>query len=207
MKRSILITVGVAALILLLGGAGFVGGRLMSGPDVNSDDPMMRVSGSDDVRTDLGVLLDVGPAAELPDAPSDVSGPFLRREDNSLFVGTGSFSAVLVDGKWELRHDGPVVEVIATHDTLIYLDDTLLQLGGVAPSGPVKQDLTPGSLAEIDNAPIIIHHHPNILWDRLLSPIPIIHSAASKLRSFAFGGVPIQILSFGVQTVSTLLLR
>jgi len=155
MKRSILITVGVAALILLLGGAGFVGGRLLSGPDVSSDDPVMRVSGSDDVRTDLGVLLDVEPAAELPNAPADVSGPFIRRENNSLFVGTGSFSGVLVDGKWELRHDGPVVEVIATHDTLVCRDDMVQQLGGVAPSGPVKQVLRPGSLDEIDETHII----------------------------------------------------
>ena len=155
MKRSTKITVGVAALVLLQGGAGFVGGRLMSGPDVSSDDPVMRVSGSDDVKTGAGVLLDVEPAAELPDAPADVSGPFIRREDNSLFVGTGSFSGVLVDGKWELRHDGPVVEVVATHDTLVYRDDTLQQLGGVAPSGPIQQDLTPGSLAEIDETHII----------------------------------------------------
>lgn len=155
MKRSILITVGVAALILLLGGAGFVGGRLMSGPDVSSDDPVMRVSGSDDVRTDLGVLLDLEPAAEMPDAPADATAPFLRREDNSLFVGTGTMSGVLVDGKWQLRHDGPVVEVVATHDTLIYRDDTLQQLGGVASSGPVQQDLTPGTLDEIDETHIV----------------------------------------------------
>jgi hypothetical protein len=150
MKRSILITVGVAALVLLLRGAGFVGGRLMSGPDVSSDDPVMLLSGSDDVRTDSGVLLDVEPAAEMPDVPADVAEPFLRREDNSLFVGTGTMSGVLVDGKWQLRHDGPVVEVVATHDTRIYRDDMFKQLGGVAPSGPFQQVLNPGSLDEID---------------------------------------------------------
>ncbi len=150
MKRSIMITVGVAALVLLQGGAGFVGGRLLSSPDVSSDDQDFLVSGSGDVKTGSGVLLDVEPAAEIPDAAADVMGPFLRREDNSIFIGTGKLSGVLVGGKWEIRHDGPVVEVVATHDTLVYRDDMFKQLGGAAPSGPVKQVLTPGSLDEID---------------------------------------------------------
>lgn len=150
MKRSFLIIGGVAALVLLLGGAGFVGGRLLSSPDVSSDDQEFLVVGSGDVKTGSGVLLDVEPAAEMPDAPADVAGLFLRRENNSLFVGTGTLSGILVDGKWEQRHDGPVVEVVATHDTLIYRDDMFKQLEGVAPSGPVKQVLAPGSLDEID---------------------------------------------------------
>jgi signal transduction histidine kinase len=96
-----------------------------------------------------GEKLNIQIAKEMPDEPADVAGLFVRREDNSLFVGTGSTSGVKVDGRWELHHDGPVVEVVTTHDTLIYRDDTLQQLGGVAPSGPIKQVLEPGSLDEI----------------------------------------------------------
>ncbi|UCC63234.1 MAG: HAMP domain-containing histidine kinase, partial [Anaerolineae bacterium] len=77
-------------------------------------------------------------------------GLFVRREDNGLFLGTGATSAVKVNGEWELRYDGPVVEVVTTHDTLIYRDETLGQLGGVAPSGPIQQVLKPGSLDELD---------------------------------------------------------
>jgi hypothetical protein len=94
-------------------------------------------------------LLDIEPADELPQSPADVSGIFLRREDNSLFVGTGNMSGVLVDGKWDVRHDGPAIEVVATHDTLIYRDDVFLRLGGAPPSGAIKQVLEPGSLDEL----------------------------------------------------------
>ncbi len=93
--------------------------------------------------------LDIQNAAEMPDTPADAGGLLVRRGDHSLFVGTGNLSGVLVDGEWKFDHDGPVVEVMVTDGTLIYRDDTLQQLGGVAPSGPIQQLLEPGSLAEI----------------------------------------------------------
>jgi signal transduction histidine kinase len=102
-----------------------------------------------------GKMLDIQNAGEMPDTPADVAGLFVRREDNSLFVGTGNLSGVKVGGnqggasRWDYHHDGPVVEVVTTHDTLIYRDDTLQQLGGVVPSGPIKQVLKPGSLDEL----------------------------------------------------------
>jgi hypothetical protein len=39
--------------------------------------------------------------------------------------------------------------VVATHETLIYRDDTLQQLGDDPPPGPVQQLLKPGSLDEL----------------------------------------------------------
>ena len=149
MKRSIWITSGVAAVVLLLAGAAFVGGRLLGSPDLTGANQNIIVSDSGDVKTSTGAFIETERAAEMPDVAADVAGVFVRREDNSLFVGTGNLSAVLVDGEWESHHDGPVVEVVTTHDTLIYRDDTLRQLEGVAPAGPIKQDLKPGSLDEL----------------------------------------------------------
>ncbi len=149
MKRSIVVTSSVA-LLTLLGGAAFVGGRLLGGPDVSSDKQGAIVSGPGGEKIGTGVTFETEPADEMPDTPPDVAGIFVRREDNSLFVGTGNLSGVLVDGKWELRHDGLAIEVLTTHDTLIYHDDIFEQLGGVAPSGPIKEVLKPGSLDEID---------------------------------------------------------
>lgn len=151
MKRSIWITSGVAVLVLLLGGAAFVGGRLLGSPDLTVANQDIIVSDSGDVKTSTGAFIETERAAEMPDVAADVAGLFVRREDNSLFVGTGSLSAVLVDGEWKSHHDGPVVEVVTTHETLIYRDDTLRQLGGVAPSGSIKQVLKPGSLDELGN--------------------------------------------------------
>ncbi len=94
-------------------------------------------------------MLDIQNAEEMPDASADVDGLFVRREDGSLFVRTGNRSGVKVNGEWELHQDGPVVEIVTTHDTVIYRDDTLEQLGGVAPSGPIQQVLNPGTLDEL----------------------------------------------------------
>ncbi len=149
MKRSIWIASGVVALVLLLAGAGFVGGRLLGRSDLSSDNQHVIVSDSGGVVTTSGFMLEKEHAAEMPDAAPDVAGLFVRREDNSLFVGTGHMSGVKVDGEWELHHDGPVVEVVTTHDTVIYRDDTFQQLRGDPPSGPIQQVLTPGVVDEI----------------------------------------------------------
>ncbi len=153
MKRSIFIAGGVVVLVLLLGGAAFVGGRLLGSSDLTSDNQDVIVSDSGgEMITGKGVVVETEFAAEMPDVPPDVSGLFARREDNSLFVGTGTLT-FMIDG--DAKYDGPVVEVVTTHDTLIYRDDTLQQLGGVAPSGPVKQVLKPGSLDEIGQNDVI----------------------------------------------------
>lgn len=149
MKRSIWLAGGVVALVLLLGGAAFVAGRLLAAPVLTSDNQDALVSGSGDQKSGSAVQVDVKPAAEMPESPADVSGLFVRREDNNLFVGTGQLSAVLVDGKWKQYHDGPVMEIVTTHHTQIYRDNILQKLGGVAPSGSVQQVLEPGSVEEM----------------------------------------------------------
>jgi hypothetical protein len=148
MRRSVLLAGGMV-MILLLAGAAFVGGRLLSRSDPTGDPPDVIVSRSGDAVTTSGYMLDQEPAPEMPAAPADVAGLFVRREDNRLFVGTGNMSGVKVGDRWELHHDGPVLEVLATHETLVYRDDTLQQLDGDPPSGPVQQVLKPGSLDEL----------------------------------------------------------
>lgn len=96
-----------------------------------------------------GTMLDIQNAEDIPAAPADVAGLFVRREGDSLFVGTGISSGVKTDDGWEIHYDGPVVEVLVTGDTLVYRDDTLQQLGGVPPSGPIEQVIEPASLDEL----------------------------------------------------------
>jgi len=137
------------ALALLLGGAAYVGGRLLTATDLRSASQDQVLSGSGDTKSGSAVQVDVKPAPEMPESPADVSGLFVQREDNNLFVGTGQLSAVLVDGKWKQYHDGPVMEIVTTHHTQIYRDNLLQKLGGVAPSGSVQQVLEPGSVEEM----------------------------------------------------------
>jgi hypothetical protein len=72
-------------------------------------------------------------APELPDSPSDVNGVFARRQDNSLIVGTGNINLNVeirrtaggaIEPNVSLTADGPEIEVVVTHDTVIYREET-----------------------------------------------------------------------------------
>ena len=69
-------------------------------------------------------------APELPAGEPDLVGIFVRRQDNSLYLGTGNIKFHTIrenDGAqptFEAGYDGPVIEVVVTHDTVIYQDVT-----------------------------------------------------------------------------------
>ncbi len=124
MKKLIIIVGGIVVLALLLAGAAFVGGRLLNGQG------FARGPSSD--------RLDIQPAKELPQTAADLRGLFDHRQDNSIFVGTEKFA------------NGPIVEVVATTQTIIYCDVTSKQFIGRPPQGQkIQQVVEPGSLDEI----------------------------------------------------------
>ncbi len=58
---------------------------------------------------------------------------FVERQDNSILVGTGGVTLDVeviqgqggaIEPRVSLGHDGPIVEVVVTRDTLIYRDET-----------------------------------------------------------------------------------
>ncbi len=150
MKRSIVVTSSVALLALLVG-AVFVGGRLLRDQEQSDDGEGIVMVDADGMTMSNAQLFEIEPPDELPAALPDVAGPFVRREDNSLFVRTGNVMNFSSENSPQsyTNPDGPVIEVIITRDTLIYRDDTLQQSEGGPPSGPMQQKLNPGSLDEI----------------------------------------------------------
>ena len=160
MKRSIWIASGTVALVLLLAGAALVAGQLLGNETRNHGSEQKIVSDSG-VLEIIAEPLDIQNAKELPDTPPHTSGLFVRRENQSLFVGTGNMSGVVVGGdhgsasRWDIRYDGPVVEVVITHDTLIYHDVTSQQFTQGLPSGQIQQMLNPGTLDEIGKDSIV----------------------------------------------------
>ncbi len=73
------------------------------------------------------------PSPNLPDRPAEVSGVFVERQDNSILVGTGGMTLDVdlrlapggaIEPQVSLGHDGPIVEVVVTRDTVIYRDET-----------------------------------------------------------------------------------
>jgi hypothetical protein len=150
-KRTKGLIIGTALVVLLLAGAALVGGRLVGDRRLSGDEPEA-VKIGDGLVARTGSMVQVLNAAGMPDTPPDVAGVFVRREDRSLFLGTGVVT-FRIDG--DATYDGPTLEVVATHETRIHRDDTAAELGGVPPSGPVRQVLRAGALDEIGRNDVV----------------------------------------------------
>jgi len=151
-RRPIWIAIGPVVVVLLLAGAAFVGGQLLGDQNqVTGEESGPRVIRSGPGGTQS---LEIVPAGDLPSAPADVKGLYVRREDNSLFVGTGEVMLNIRDGEVISDYDGPEVEVVVTHDTVVYRDKT--QYGtDEAEDGKIQQVVKPGSLEEIEKHSLI----------------------------------------------------
>jgi hypothetical protein len=152
-KRTGLIIGGVIALIVLLGGAAFVGGRLLNNQpaQANGKGGLMMKGGP---RGGQAVSLEIEPSKDLPEGKPDAMGIFAERKDNSIFVTIGTKFMVQVDknGTVNTQTDGngDKLEVVVTGDTKIYKDVTEASLEGPPPAdGKVQQKVAPGSLDEI----------------------------------------------------------
>jgi hypothetical protein len=165
MKKNILIFGGIVGLVLLLAGAMYVGGRLLSGqglPGLSSNGPNMFVgnggNGGQEVRINADDIL---PAKELPQTSAVARGLFDHRQDNSIFVGTGQVMVTVEQdpsGKVETsaEHDGPVVEVVVTAQTVVYQDVTMQQYNGAPPQGQqIQQVIEPGNLDGLGESSMI----------------------------------------------------
>ena len=141
MKRNYLLLLGIFITIGVVGAGTFTAVRLI-GAQASSEPQGARVlefvedDGSGSPRS---VRVIVDPAPELPDQSPEVSGIFVRRQDNSLFVGTGAITLDVEINNGEpqvfLSNSGPEVEVVLTHDTEYYVDVTDLQANATNESG------------------------------------------------------------------------
>ncbi len=125
------------------------------------------------------------PADELPDEPKEVSGVFVSREDNSIVVGTGSIELsveVTQDQSGAIQRDvsmtanGPEVEVIIAHDTILYREETEDPAAGRNSKGgeyTVQQVITP-----VDNLEELGKNTEVLVWgerrgDRVVADIVV----------------------------------
>jgi hypothetical protein len=156
MTKTIFIVVGVIVVVLVLGAAAFVGGGLLRGQGL----PIaLGAGGQNLVFSDGGktqqVELNIQPAKELPQTPAAARGIFLRRQDNSIFIGTGNVQMQAIkkdDGtvSTSSSHDGPEVEIVITPQTIVYADTTMKQFDGPPPGGqPIQQVVEPGKLDDV----------------------------------------------------------
>jgi hypothetical protein len=88
-------------------------------------------------------------AQELPAWKPDAFGLFVRREDNSIFVGTGGINIDSgTDDEPVYSFEGPVVEVVTTGKTRVYKDVTTFPV--FFSSGAIHQQVAEGAIDEID---------------------------------------------------------
>jgi hypothetical protein len=163
MKRTWFIVGGIV-LVALLAGAAFVGGRLLNAQSPNqgagSGPVMFTSNGGGGER--VTVKLDMEPAKELPQTPAEVKGLYQRRQDSSIFIGTGQVKMMVQQSQGGAisttsSYDGPVVEVVVAHDTSIYQDVTMKQFNGPPPAGQkMQQVVEPGSIDDIGENSVIV---------------------------------------------------
>ena len=131
MKRSVWIAIGLVAVLAVLGAGVFTAVQLLTAqndPDLPAGAQVFEDVYDDGSGNPVTVQTVILPAPELPTAEFSAGGVFLRQEDNSYFVGTGSTSVSIQVENGEtstaVDHSGPEVEVVVTGDTIFYEDIT-----------------------------------------------------------------------------------
>jgi hypothetical protein len=146
--KTQLIAIGLLA--SLLTAATVVATRRLKHQGFEATEQTVLLSNHGESAVAHGAQVDTILSDEMPEHVPDVAGVLVKREDNRIFVGTGNLSGSrLADGKWTTQHDGPVTEVVLSHETAVYQDDTLASLGGELPAGPVDQVLVTATLDDI----------------------------------------------------------
>ncbi len=189
MKKPILVIGGIVGLVLLLAGAAYVGGRLLNGqglPGFSLGGPGMFLGGGNGKQQVRINSKDFIPAKELPQTAAIAKGVFVRRQDNSIFVGTGNIRlSVQKDRSGNVQssadHDGPTVEVVVTGQTTVYEDVTMQQFDGPPPQGQkIQQVVQPGSLDGLGDSSVIT------VWgrktgDRIIADV-LVYSAPAFIK-------------------------
>jgi hypothetical protein len=138
MRRRLLIGGSVSVLLAI---AAFVAGQLISRPVTDGNSMFGSLS--------IGLKR----AAELPAQEPTTIGIVVRREDNALFIGTNivKFDTVRDAGgritDRRIAYDGPVIEIVVTHDTAVYRDVT--EIDRHSEARQIQQVIKPGQLDEI----------------------------------------------------------
>ena len=156
-NKKIFVILGV--LIVFVGVAAFIAGRMLNGK-VGPLGLGMPIGGGDV----MSISVQVTPAPELPTTEPETRGLFVERKDNSIFVSVISMDAggkgvvLQVDrgggGDEEPslsgpKADGPKKEVVVTSETTIYLENTDLGEPKPRENKVIQQTVTEGSLDDL----------------------------------------------------------
>jgi hypothetical protein len=154
-KKRLFVILGI--LVVVLGAAAFIGGRMLNGK-VGPLGLGLPMGGGGDM---MSISVQITPAAELPTTEPQTRGLFVERKDNSIFVSAISMDAggkgVVVqaggdDGEISVagpKPDGPKKEVVITNETTIYLENTDFGEPKPGENQVLQQTVTEGSLDDL----------------------------------------------------------
>ncbi|HZM20560.1 MAG TPA: hypothetical protein VFC02_02385 [Anaerolineales bacterium] len=131
-NKKLFVILGI--LVIVIGAAAFIGGRLLNGR-VGPRGLGMPLGGNGGM---VSVSVQVTPAPELPTTQPEVIGSFVERKDKTIVIQSVSINAgkggmvLQTSGGGEgeamagspMENDGPKVEVVINNDTMIYLETT-----------------------------------------------------------------------------------
>ena len=121
----------VAVLVLVVGAAAFIAGRML-----NQQVGPLGLGGLLGGGDFMSISINIVPAKELPKTPPEVIGLFVERQDNTIVVSSiplnaGGGGVVVEKGKGESvagspvdLDSGPKVEIVVTNETTIYRETT-----------------------------------------------------------------------------------
>ncbi|UCH61228.1 MAG: hypothetical protein JSV61_07030 [Anaerolineales bacterium] len=157
----------IILLIIVLALTSFIAGKWMNSIKPPMD--QMMISDGNSV-VGKGMLINLEPAAELPQYEPDAIGMFVRREDNSIFIGTGinSYGVELSPDGPIAIYDGPLLEVVVAKETKIYCDDTEEPIIYNSTT-KIQQKIKPGSLDELVNGSQQVQVWGRKVGDRLIA--------------------------------------
>lgn len=139
--------IGFGIIIVLIGAAAFIGGRMLNGRVGN-----VGLGGPNSGRVSISID-EITPAPELPSRKADLTGTFVERKDNSIVVQSVSFGM----GVGGVSNDTPMdensgiqVEVVVTSAAKIYVDVTQFPAPVNGEIHNVQQVAAVGSLDDLN---------------------------------------------------------
>ncbi len=143
MKKRILIISGIVILVAVLAGAAYIGGQMLVGMGQGSN-PLVGLYHSG--KAGEGLFLTVVPAKVIPTSPPAAIGAFIRRADNSIFIGNSSKQIQIQPanqggGAAAVITPSSAMEVVITNNTKIYCDVTSRQFNAPPQNSQMVQQV------------------------------------------------------------------
>ena len=152
----------MSILVLLVGAAAFIGGRMLNGNV--SPLGLFGLGGKGDM---FSISINVIPAEELPRTPPEIMGQFVERKDNTILIQSlslkgGAGGVVVEKGGGEVvagspvdPDSGPKVEVVVTNETTIYRETTKIGEPASGETQTVQQTVEESTLDELNSQSMV----------------------------------------------------